>query len=132
MCQAVVPAEQTGVAVGSRQARRDGRAAAIGKAAGLRYVYEGNVPGEKGENTYCHGCGALLVEPSSRVRTITWSGSRSCAISHCHTGPSSRIVARSAGMSIVNSSMSETRPESSRRYEASAPTVCRSVSRIDP
>ncbi|MDE3131824.1 MAG: radical SAM protein, partial [Acidobacteriota bacterium] len=38
------------------------RAAAIGKAAGLRYVYEGNVPGEKGENTYCYGCGALLIE----------------------------------------------------------------------
>ena len=34
----------------------------IGKAAGLHYVYMGNVPGEGGENTYCHQCGALLIE----------------------------------------------------------------------
>ena len=38
------------------------RAREIGRKAGLRYVYEGNVPGENGENTYCHHCGALLVE----------------------------------------------------------------------
>jgi len=38
------------------------RAAGIGRDAGLRYVYEGNVPGEKGENTYCYRCKALLVE----------------------------------------------------------------------
>lgn len=38
------------------------RAAIIGLDAGLRYVYEGNVPGEKGENTYCHQCHELLIE----------------------------------------------------------------------
>jgi pyruvate formate lyase activating enzyme len=32
-----------------------------GLAAGLRYVYTGNVPGDKGENTYCPGCGMVLV-----------------------------------------------------------------------
>jgi pyruvate formate lyase activating enzyme len=37
------------------------RARQIGKDAGLLYVYEGNVPGEGGENTYCHGCKTLLV-----------------------------------------------------------------------
>ena len=37
------------------------RARQIGLEAGLRYVYEGNVPGEGGENTYCPGCGELLV-----------------------------------------------------------------------
>jgi pyruvate formate lyase activating enzyme len=39
-------------------------AAAIGKAAGLRYVYAGNIPGRVGdlENTRCHQCAALLVE----------------------------------------------------------------------
>ena len=37
-------------------------AAHVGREVGLRYVYEGNVPGEKGENTYCPGCGALLIE----------------------------------------------------------------------
>lgn len=37
------------------------RARQIGLDAGLRYVYEGNVPGEGGENTSCPGCGELLV-----------------------------------------------------------------------
>ncbi len=38
------------------------RAREIGLAAGLRYVYTGNVPGEGGENTYCYACGTLLIE----------------------------------------------------------------------
>ena len=38
------------------------RARNIGFAAGLRYVYEGNVPGEGGENTYCYQCNKLLIE----------------------------------------------------------------------
>jgi pyruvate formate lyase activating enzyme len=40
------------------------RAARIGKEAGLHYVYAGNLPGRVGEfeNTYCHGCGELLIE----------------------------------------------------------------------
>jgi len=38
------------------------RAAEIGRTAGLRYVYEGNVPGGQGENTYCYQCKALLIE----------------------------------------------------------------------
>jgi pyruvate formate lyase activating enzyme len=33
----------------------------IGLGVGLRYVYEGNVPGEGGENTYCYKCGTLLI-----------------------------------------------------------------------
>lgn len=38
------------------------RARDIGKAAGLRYVYEGNVPGEGGENTWCPSCSTMLIE----------------------------------------------------------------------
>jgi pyruvate formate lyase activating enzyme len=40
------------------------RAIAIGKRAGLRYAYAGNLPGHVGdlENTRCHCCGDLLVE----------------------------------------------------------------------
>jgi len=30
-------------------------------AAGLRYVYQGNVPGSEGENTFCYNCGKLLI-----------------------------------------------------------------------
>jgi pyruvate formate lyase activating enzyme len=32
------------------------------KKIGLKYVYVGNVPGHKWENTYCPNCGELLVE----------------------------------------------------------------------
>jgi pyruvate formate lyase activating enzyme len=38
------------------------RAYDIGKQAGLHYVYLGNVPGSKQENTYCFKCGKLLIE----------------------------------------------------------------------
>src|SRR5271157_1654102 len=40
------------------------RAAGIGKAAGLRFVYAGNLAGRTGEleNTYCPNCHELLVE----------------------------------------------------------------------
>ena len=34
----------------------------IGSEAGLQYVYEGNVPGEGGENSCCPSCGGLLVK----------------------------------------------------------------------
>jgi pyruvate formate lyase activating enzyme len=37
------------------------KAREIGLEAGLKYVYEGNVPGEDGENTYCPNCGKLLI-----------------------------------------------------------------------
>ena len=37
------------------------RALAIGKEAGLDYVYVGNIPGHDGENTYCPKCNKLLV-----------------------------------------------------------------------
>jgi len=33
----------------------------IGLEVGLRYVYEGNVPGSDGENTYCHNCGECII-----------------------------------------------------------------------
>ena len=36
----------------------------IGLAEGLRYVYIGNVPAEKGENTFCYGCGSVVIERS--------------------------------------------------------------------
>ena len=40
------------------------RACEIGRAAGLRYIYAGNLPGKVGrwENTYCPTCNQLLVE----------------------------------------------------------------------
>jgi pyruvate formate lyase activating enzyme len=38
------------------------RIRSIGKEEGLWYVYIGNVPGHRWENTYCHICGELLIE----------------------------------------------------------------------
>lgn len=37
------------------------RARRIGLAEGLHHVYCGNLPGDDGESTSCHGCGAMLV-----------------------------------------------------------------------
>lgn len=34
----------------------------IGKKAGLKYVYIGNIPGDQKENTYCPACGELAVK----------------------------------------------------------------------
>lgn len=40
------------------------RASAIGRDAGLRYVYPGNLPGRVGdeESTHCTGCGTAVIE----------------------------------------------------------------------
>jgi len=34
----------------------------IGINAGLKYVYTGNVPGERGEKTFCSRCGEILID----------------------------------------------------------------------
>ena len=34
----------------------------IGKKAGLKFIYTGNVPGHKNENTICYSCGKLIVQ----------------------------------------------------------------------
>ena len=46
------------------QPRDLARAAAIGRTAGLRFIYAGNLPGQVGdlENTQCPHCHALLIE----------------------------------------------------------------------
>jgi pyruvate formate lyase activating enzyme len=41
------------------------RAREIGIEQGLKYVYIGNVPGHSAENTYCPGCGRLIIERSN-------------------------------------------------------------------
>jgi pyruvate formate lyase activating enzyme len=38
------------------------RAREIGLEEGLRYVYTGNIPGNKGESTYCWNCRTMLIE----------------------------------------------------------------------
>jgi pyruvate formate lyase activating enzyme len=53
----------------------------IGKEAGLKYVYSGNVPGDEGENTYCSNCKKLLINRYSyRIIDNLLSGN---ACPHC-------------------------------------------------
>jgi pyruvate formate lyase activating enzyme len=53
------------------------RAVEIGKQAGLKYVYSGNVPGDEGENTYCFHCGNLLIERCGfKVVSINLTGNK--------------------------------------------------------
>ncbi len=69
------------------------RARQIGIAAGLRYVYAGNIPGEGGENTYCYGCGELLVERfgyAIRENRIEQGCCQSCSVKVDGVGMSSQ------------------------------------------
>jgi pyruvate formate lyase activating enzyme len=53
------------------------RAYKIGKLAGLKYVYSGNVPGHEGENTYCFNCGNCLIERNGyRVINVNLKGNK--------------------------------------------------------
>ena len=55
------------------------RAVAIGREAGLRYVYAGNVPGLADESTHCPGCGTLLIERRGfSVRRVALSDDGRC------------------------------------------------------
>ena len=38
------------------------RAFKIGKRAGLKFIYTGNVPGSEGENTLCYSCGKEIIQ----------------------------------------------------------------------
>jgi len=47
------------------------RAREIGRSAGLRYVYTGNLPGSDGEKTSCPSCGAVLMDREGyRMRRV--------------------------------------------------------------
>lgn len=53
------------------------QAYAIGRKAGLKFVYLGNVPGHDGENTYCYNCGRLVIRRMAYdAELVGLSGSR--------------------------------------------------------
>ena len=56
------------------------RAYAIGRGAGLRFVYLGNVPGHSYENTVCYNCGALVIERAGYHTKIKALKGASCAV----------------------------------------------------
>ena len=54
------------------------RAVEIGREAGLRYVYAGNVPGDTYESTICPSCGAVAIARIGYHTTLNLEGNR-CA-----------------------------------------------------
>ncbi len=53
------------------------RAIDLGKGEGLRFIYTGNIAGRGSENTFCPGCGTLLIERTGyRVSRNRLSGGR--------------------------------------------------------
>jgi pyruvate formate lyase activating enzyme len=62
------------------------RAAAIGREAGLRYIYCGNLPGRIGEfeNTRCHNCGETIIRRFGySIKEYKLTAGGSCPA--CHT-----------------------------------------------
>jgi pyruvate formate lyase activating enzyme len=54
----------------------------IGLAAGLRYVYIGNVPGSTSENTYCPACGNIVIIRFHYNTRVNLIDTNRCA--YCH------------------------------------------------
>jgi pyruvate formate lyase activating enzyme len=53
------------------------RACEIGKKAGLKFIYTGNVPGHDSESTVCYSCGKLNVERYGyRTKVVGLNGSK--------------------------------------------------------
>ena len=53
------------------------RAIAIGREAGLRFIYAGNIPGHPSENTTCYSCGKLVVKRRGyQVQLVGLAGSK--------------------------------------------------------
>jgi pyruvate formate lyase activating enzyme len=55
------------------------RARDIARDAGLRYAYVGNVPGHRGNHTYCPSCGAAVIERTNFIVTRTRLAAGRCA-----------------------------------------------------
>ena len=54
------------------------RAADIGRKAGLKFVYLGNVPGHGGENTTCYKCGNTIVKRYGYQAEVTGARGSKC------------------------------------------------------
>ncbi|MFH1032365.1 MAG: AmmeMemoRadiSam system radical SAM enzyme [Chloroflexota bacterium] len=50
----------------------------IGKKAGLKFIYTGNVPGHRNENTICYSCGKLIVERIGYQTNVTGLAGTKC------------------------------------------------------
>lgn len=68
------------------------RARRIAMGNGLRYAYTGNVNDPQGGSTWCHGCGALLIE-RDRYRLGAWGLDAAGGCRHCGTAVAGRFDA---------------------------------------
>jgi pyruvate formate lyase activating enzyme len=60
----------------------------IGKAAGLKYLYAGNLPAGRYENTYCPHCGEVVIERSGFSSRVTGLDANRC----CNCGTELALV----------------------------------------
>lgn len=67
----------------------------IGRAAGLKFIYTGNVPGHPSENTVCYSCGKLIVERTGYQAVITGLAGSKCRF--CGAELNFRITSQSGG-----------------------------------
>jgi len=56
----------------------------LGYKSGLKFVYIGNVPGEKGESTFCPSCNALLISRTGYIISKNRIKAGSCSECGCH------------------------------------------------
>ena len=54
------------------------RAAEIGREAGLRYVYQGNIRTADGQTTFCPDCGRAVIEREGYARPVIHLSGKSC------------------------------------------------------
>lgn len=54
------------------------RACEIGKKAGLKFIYAGNVPGHESESTRCYACGKLIVRRVGYEAEVTGLAGSKC------------------------------------------------------
>ena len=56
------------------------KACHIGKKAGLKFVYAGNVPGHESESTKCYNCGNLVVKRLGYITELVNLNGSACAV----------------------------------------------------
>ncbi len=54
------------------------RACEIGQKTGLKFIYTGNVPGHKNENTVCYNCGNTIIERYGYNTSVTGLDGSKC------------------------------------------------------
>ena len=79
---------------------------AIGRKAGLNYVYIGNVPGHPDESTYCPGCkGALIKRYGYEILEYNLDARNRCRSCGCQTpivGPLSKSSTEDRFVSVIS------------------------------